>query len=289
MTTIENDILSVSINSKGAELDSIYHKGNQIEYLWSGDPAFWAKKSPILFPIVGTLKENTYYFENKAYGLGRHGFARDMEFKVVNESACTIHFLLVSDRETVKKFPFSFEFSIIYTVAKNYLTVTYIMKNISNKEMYFSVGGHPAFKVPLVESTTYDDYYLEFNSIENAPRWPISKEGLIEPVPVSFLNNTRRLPLRKELFSEDALVFKGLSSHSVSLKSDKTVHGLEFDFTGFPFLGIWAAKNADFVCIEPWCGIADPVETNQQLAEKEGINKLRGGDIFEKTWKVGLF
>ena len=155
--------------------------------------------------------------------------------------------------------------------------------------MYFSIGGHPAFNVPLVEGTEYTDYYLEFNKDEILPRWPISSEGLIEKIPEPFLQSGNILSLNKELFYKDALVFKNPASSMIFLLSNKTNHGLHFNFSGFPYLGIWAAKNADFVCIEPWCGIADSVHSDQQIINKEGINKLSAGEIFERKWIASFY
>lgn len=289
MLSIDNRQLKISIHPKGAELQSIFHKGRQLEYMWGGDPAIWGKHSPILFPIVGTLKEDKYYYEGKPYSLGRHGFAREMEFEVEEQGPDHLVLLLRNDVSTRQKYPFDFELRLTYRLLDEGFTTTYSVKNPGSTDMYFSVGGHPAFKVPLAEGTTYDNYYLEFDQKETASRWPISAEGLIEQQPIPLLKDTRRLPLAKELFAKDALVFKQLSSTSVSLRSDKTDHGLTFDFAGFPFLGIWAAKNADFLCIEPWCGIADSVDSTQQLTEKEGIIRLAPGATFERTWGVTLF
>jgi galactose mutarotase-like enzyme len=152
--------------------------------------------------------------------------------------------------------------------------------------MYFSVGGHPAFAVPLSENTTYNDYYLEFSKTETFKRWGLTQEGLIETQPFDFMIDTDKLSLTKELFYDDAIVFKNLESSSVILKSDKTNYQLKFDFEGFSYLGIWAAKDADFVCIEPWCGIADSANHNQELTEKDGMICLDLEESFEKTWRV---
>jgi galactose mutarotase-like enzyme len=257
--------------------------------MWSGDPSFWAKKSPILFPIVGTLKNDTYYFDGKAYQLPRHGFAREMEFAVTRQTATRIVFTLQSNEITLSKFPFHFRFDITYAISENQLSVSYSVINTGEKNMYFSVGGHPAFKVPLAAGLVYEDYYLEFSETENAGRWPISKDGLIEGAPVPLLNNSIRLPLTKSLFEKDALVFKYLASDRITLKSEKDARGLIFHTDGFPYLGIWAAKNADFVCIEPWCGIADSVNTDQQMENKEGIELLAPQGGFTRTWMVSVF
>lgn len=287
--SIENNLVSVAISSKGAELQSIIHKDFGLEYMWSGDPNFWGKKSPVLFPIVGALKNNSYQYKGNAYRLNRHGFAREMEFEITDKGEGFITFSLNSNEDTLANYPFPFSFSIRYSIENNRLNVSYIVKNTGNEAMLFSVGGHPAFKVPLVEGTTFEDYFLEFNHFEHASRWLLSKEGLIENNSMPVIDHTDKLPLTKSLFYHDALVFKHLASKSVYILSGKTSHGLKINFHNFPYLGIWSAKDADFVCIEPWCGIADNVDATGNLEDKEGINVLPKGEIFTRTWHVELF
>lgn len=289
MFTIENTKIKAVINAKGAELTSLVHKEHQLDYMWAGDPAVWGKHSPVLFPIVGTLKNNTYFYNGQSYQLPRHGFARDKQFAVETQHADSITFLLRNDADTAPVYPFAFEFRLRYTLVDNSLAVTYEVVNPGKELLYFSVGAHPAFKIPLVPGTDYTDYYLHFNQVETAPRWPISPDGLIEQTSIPLLENTDRLNLSKDLFQKDALVLQGMASSVVTLGSTKTEHGFRFDYPGFPFMGIWAAKNADFVCIEPWCGIADGVASTQQLPEKEGINKLAGGETFTRTWTITVY
>lgn len=286
MQTLKNQFLTIQINQKGAELTSIFNNESQTEYMWNANPNFWGKSSPVLFPIVGSLKENIYRFDGNEYTLPRHGFARDREFIIEKSDTNSITFLLAYDEKTLKVYPFKFEFRLIYFLENNSLKVTYSVKNIGENKMYFSVGGHPAFAIPLAENTEYKDYYLEFNKTETFKRWGLTPEGLIETQPFDFLIDTNRLDLTKELFDDDAVVFKNLESTSVILKSDKTNHQLKFDFEGFPYLGIWAAKEADFVCIEPWCGIADSANHHQELTEKEGVIALDSDEVFERTWRV---
>jgi len=286
MFTIENQQLRISIHPKGAELQSVFHKTHNTEYMWSGDPAFWGKHSPLLFPIVGTLKDNIYYYEDKPYSLSRHGFAREHEFTVETQTADSITFLLKSDASTKKVYPFDFTLRVIYKLLASGLTTTYRVDNPAATPLYFSVGGHPAFAVPMAPGTGYTDYYLQFDQSETAPRWPISKDGLIETQPQPLLDNSSTIPLKKELFAKDALVLKHPASSAVTIRSAKTERSVRLDFPGFPFLGIWAAPNADFVCLEPWCGIADGVDGNQQFTEKEGINLLAEGEEFERTWTL---
>ncbi|HEV7331558.1 MAG TPA: aldose 1-epimerase family protein [Flavisolibacter sp.] len=289
MISIENSRLRVKIHPLGAELKSVFHKEHNLEYIWQGNPAFWAKSSPVLFPTVGELKEKTYRYNGKSYQLSRHGFAREKEFAVRDQQENAVTFTLESSAETLAVYPFEFIFSITYTVDESSLRVRYSVTNRGGTAMLFSVGGHPAFNVPLAEGTSYTDYRLEFSKKETAGRWPISKEGLIEKTPQPLLQESKELPLAKELFAKDAVVFKHLQSGSVQLLSNKTPHGLQFSFAGFPFLGLWAAPGANFLCIEPWCGIADSVDADGELANKEGINRLAAGERFAVEWSVNFF
>lgn len=289
MINLENSRLRVAIHPMGAELKSVFQKVHQLEYIWQGDPAFWAKSSPVLFPIVGELKEKTYRYNGRSYQLSRHGFAREKEFVVTRQEADTVTFILESSAETKRVYPFDFIFSITYTLEDETLQVRYGIRNRGEDEMLFSVGGHPAFNLPLAEGTAYTDYRLEFDKMETAGRWPISKAGLIEKTPQPLLQNSKVLPLTKELFAKDAVVLKHLQSDKVQLLSDKTEHGLQFSFEGFPYLGLWAAPGADFLCIEPWRGIADNVDADGSLENKEGINRLPAGEQLEVAWSVRFF
>lgn len=289
MFTIESHLLKASIHPKGAELQSLLQKESGIEYMWKGDPAVWGKFSPILFPIVGTLKDNTYFYKDQSYQLSRHGFARDHQFAVELQEFDRIVFLLKQSEETLKVFPFPFDLRVKYTIVESSIAVTYEVMNTGKETMYFSIGGHPAFALPLVPGTIYDDYYLEFDQAETAGRWPIAEGGLLKTSSIPLLSDAKLLPLNKGLFATDAIVFKNLNSSRISLLSHKTVHGMSMDFPGFPYLGIWAAPGADFLCIEPWCGIADSVDSLQLWGEKEGINKLEAGANFVRTWTVNVF
>ncbi|MBC7722393.1 MAG: aldose 1-epimerase family protein, partial [Pedobacter sp.] len=257
MITLTNEVLQVTIATKGAELQSIYNKQTGLEYMWNADPHFWAKQSPVLFPIVGGLKNGSYKFDGKTYELGRHGFTREMVFEVENQNETSVTFFIESSAETLAIYPFHFKFSLVYAIENNQLTITYIVENTGEQKLYFSVGAHPAFKVPLVEGDSYNDYYLAFNKTETTGIYPLSTDGLIELETVPMLNNTNQLPLTKELFYKDALVFKELQSTTISILNHNNKNGLTVTYEGFPYMGIWAAKNANFVCIEPWCGIAD--------------------------------
>ncbi|MCW3109557.1 MAG: aldose 1-epimerase family protein, partial [Segetibacter sp.] len=235
MPSISNDTISIKVATMGAELQSIYHKQHKLEYMWSGDPAYWGKHSPVLFPIVGELKNKTYNYKGKQYSLSRHGFAREMEFEVTKQNESTITFSLKSNEETAGKYPFQFVFSVKYALTQNTLQISFIVENTGNETMFFSVGAHPAFKVPLIEGTSFEDYQLVFNEKETTGRWPISSEGLIETEFKPLLQNENTLQLKKELFAADAIVLKDLRSTSISITSPKTEHGLKVNFNGFPY------------------------------------------------------
>lgn len=289
MYQISNESLTVFLTAKGAEIQSIMHTQTQLEYMWNADPAFWSKKSPVLFPIVGGLKNNTYEYAGKTYSLNRHGFARETVFTITKKTKNSITFALGYDKESLLVYPFHFKFSIQYDLEDNQLSVTYFVENVGNELMYFSVGAHPAFAVPVVPGTEFNDHYLKFNQLEASGKWPLSSAGLIEKEWTIFFENSDILPLTKELFYNDALVFKQINSSAISLLNHKNNHGLELSFENFPYLGIWSAKNADFVCIEPWCGIADSVNSSGNIVEKEGINSIPSNGMFTRKWRVRVF
>lgn len=288
MIELENDYIQIQIAEKGAELQSI--KANGLEYMWSGDPAFWGKHSPVLFPIVGGLKNNQYTFEGESYTLGRHGFARDTTFTVLDKAKNGSVLLGISDSETTKKvYPFSFQFLIQYTLDKDILYIEYTVKNTDTKEIFFSVGAHPAFAVPLEKGLSFEDYALHFNTIENVGIYPLDDNGQTLTEAEPYLKETDVLSLKKSLFYKDALVFKKLKSTEITLKSDKAPHGLTVSYKGFPYMGIWSAKDADFVCIEPWNGIADNVEATGDITKKEGIHSLKPAEVFKAGWSIRIF
>lgn len=288
MTTIENSFIKVEIAAKGAELQSLFSKDTGIEYLWNGDANFWAKHSPVLFPIVGSLKNDSYIYKDKTYHLPRHGFARDNEFTVEKISDTQAIFTLKDTEDTLKHFPFPFELKLTYQIIERKLSLSYTVINKGKAKMYFSLGAHPAFAVPNTPNTNYEDYYLAFNDDERLTFWKL-EEGLVADETETIELNGHKLNLKHALFYNDALVFKTLQSDCISLLNTKNDYGLHFHFDDFPFFGIWAAKDASFVCLEPWCGVADGVGHNQQLIHKEGIITLDEGEKWERHWEVECF
>jgi galactose mutarotase-like enzyme len=286
MLNLENNKVTVTIREKGSELQSI--KANSIEYLWQANPQFWGKHAPVLFPVIGQLKDGEYKYKGNTYSLPRHGFARDEYFRPEKTTETSVTFLLESNIESLKVYPFQFEFRIIYSLIQNSLSCSYQISGKDDSPIYFSVGGHPAFNVPLNPKLDYSDYILQFES-DIALTHNLLKEGLITDQIKTLKLKNHKLALTHELFYEDAIVLKNLRSKQIKLFSPKDPHGLNFHFEDFPYFGIWAAKNAPFVCLEPWCGIADSVLHNKDLVLKEGIVKLLPGKKWERNWTVELF
>ena len=286
MISISNDRLAVTVNEKGAELQSLQLDGR--EYLWQADPKFWSKRSPVLFPIVGELKDGKYLFAGKEYKLPRHGFARDKTFDVKQLNAGSVIFTLASDEETFNVFPFHFDFQIEYTLGDVEIFCTYIVHNAGSDVMFFSVGGHPAFNVPLNRNLVHDDYYLAFDN-DNTLQRHLLRDGLLSDETELIELNDKRLALTPGLFYKDAVVLKHINSKQITLRTDNDPHGLTFKFEDFPYFGIWAAKDAPFVCLEPWCGVADNIHHDNQLIQKEGIIELQPAATWQRTWSVELF
>ncbi|RZL18959.1 MAG: aldose 1-epimerase family protein [Pedobacter sp.] len=288
MVIIENEQLKVVISLQGAELQSLFHKPSNSERLWSGDPAFWGKRSPVLFPIVGALKNDSYFYKDKEYHLPRHGFARDHNFILLSKNAEEAVFSLADSDDTLNVFPFRFEFIVNYRLVENTLVCAYSVINQGSEEMLFSLGAHPAFAVNTEKGIRFSDHYIQFNK-EDVINVHKIVNNLISNECAGIKLKDRSLKLDHALFYNDALVMKNLKSDRLSLLNICDGSGLHFSFKDFPFFGIWSATDADFICLEPWCGIADGVGHDQQLENKEGIVKLDGGSDFKRSWEVTCF
>lgn len=272
--------MTVIINSSGAELISI--KKEDKEYMWEGNPEFWGKHSPILFPIVGTLKNNTYHYNNKEYRLSRHGFARDHDFQVLETSKDKVVFSLSSSEETVKAYPFEFELRISYTLENNSLNIKYEVVNKGMSKMPFSIGGHPAFALP----DNFETYSLKFENDESLTSYSL-KDDLLSNETKTFRLEDKQIPLNYSLFGNDALIFKKLNSDKIQILENKKPY-LEVSFKDFPNLGIWTKDKAPFLCIEPWFGYSDTLENSGDLFGKEGINILDSNETFTASFEIKI-
>lgn len=290
MYTLENNKLKIAVKKIGAELCQIASVQNINEFLWNANPDVWANHAPNLFPVIGALKDNSYLFENKSYQLVKHGFVRhNQAMELYKETQDSLTFKLTYNDATLASYPFKFEFFITYKLNNNIVDIIHTVKNCDDKTMYFSVGGHPAFKCPLYDNENYEDYLLEFECEENSVRHMINMEnGLISSKTETVFNHSNTLRLSHDLFQEDALVFKDLKSRKVTLKSDTYGAILSLTYKEFPYLGIWAKPTGNYVCIEPWLGIADSEDTNKNLKTKEGILALGTDKTFSATYSIEI-
>ncbi|ECU4702784.1 aldose 1-epimerase family protein [Listeria monocytogenes] len=287
MIKLENEVLLVEMKTAGAELTRIFHKDTGLEYLWNADSKFWGRHSPVLFPTVGRLVEDTYLVDGKPYHLGQHGFARDRDFQVIEQTEKSVRFELDADEDSLAVYPYKFKLSIIYTIEKNTVAVSYEVENTDNKRIYFSIGAHPAFNLPLTDGTTFEDYYLDFGTEENLETLCLEgpyRSGEIKKVvdkPAQYL------PLSYDLFKNDALIFEALKQKEMTIKSDKTPHFVKVSSPEFPFVGVWTAKpGTPFLCIEPWYGIADGAGESVELRDKAGIEHLEPEAVFASEYEI---
>ena len=272
MHTIKNNFLQVSVKEIGAELCSIKSVNSGKEYVWQANPEVWSSHAPNLFPVIGCLKDNGFLYKGHEYKCPKHGFVRNNEnVKLVDRSENSLTFRLMYSKDSLKIYPFKFEFNIKYVLEENKLNVEHIIVNKGDNPMLFSLGGHPGFNCPINADESYSDYFLEFQDAETAETWRVQEDGLIGKETVPVFDEPKIINLHPHIFDEDALIFKNLNSKKVSLKSRKSKQVLSMIFNDFPYLGIWAKPMADYVCIEPWIGIADSVDTDRNFETKEGM------------------
>jgi galactose mutarotase-like enzyme len=282
---LQNKEISVSISETGAELKSLRSLANGREWMWQASPEFWPRTSPVLFPVVGKLNENQFSFHGKKYPLSQHGFARDMPFGLLGSGSDFLSFSLKAGDQSLRHYPFHFFLEIEYRLRNSSLCISYRVKNEGKETMPFSIGAHPGFSLP---SWPTKKYWLEFEKEEPLLAIPL-RDGLISDgsrrdIPAE----NRLLEISRELFLQDALVFKGLKSDWIGIRDSEGIEQLRLSFRGFPYIGLWSKPGAAFVCIEPWFGHADPHGFAGDFSEKPGINLLEPGEIFECSFTIDV-
>lgn len=257
-----------------------------MEYIWEADPAVWGRHSPVLFPVIGKLKNNRYTHEGKSYVLNQHGFARDMDFEFVKEDETGLSCQLHSTAETKKAYPFDFSLLIHYRLRGNAVEVHYQVENKNGCIMPFSIGAHPAFALNWGNGDRIEDYFLEFEQKETADTRHLDKNSLLSDETERVLDNGAVIPLKKNMFERDALILLDLISEKIHLCSYRHKHKVTVEFPDFPYLGIWAKPGASYVCIEPWFGYVDPARTDGVLMNKPGIIRLDPHAVFSCSYKI---
>ena len=270
------------ISNIGAELRSF--KVDKIEYIWQADKYIWNESAPLLFPICSSLKDDEYIYKGRIYKLRKHGFARFKVFEVEHKTNNTVTFLLKSNSSTKTNFPFDYELRITYTLTTAKLDIKYEVKNISEETMYFSIGAHEGYSIPY----GLENYQIEFPQSETLYNYVFDGSVLTGEKKL-VLEDSNVLPLKCECFTDDALIFKDLKSRSAIIKPNNGKKRIKVTFDGFDYFLIWTVPNANFLCLEPWCGITDNIDHDKDITKKEGINALSSNEAFVRSHSIEIF
>ena len=277
---IENEYLFCAIDDKGAQLHSIKDRATGTEYLWQGDPFVWYGQAPVLFPIVGRLKDDKFRYAGKEYALPKHGFARKSTFKLRDCASDCISFVLENSAETLACFPFEFTLMLTYRLEGRVLIADAIVKNQGKNEMYFSIGAHPGFNCAMGD-------ILRFDQPETLDSLWIDDEAMLAGGSYPVLENSTDITIHEHLFDKDALILENIKSEHITLvRGEKPC--IKFDIGGAPVLGLWAKPGAAYVCIEPWYGLNDSGEYTPDISQKPLIQRLDPGGAFTQAWNAEI-
>ncbi len=273
--SIENDCLKISVNSAGAQLWSMYSKKTQTEYLWQGDPAYWTGRAYNLFPFIGRMYEGKYLSRGEEYSIRIHGVARYNEFTLESQTADTLTFLLTDNEETRKEYPYVFAFRAIFKLCGSKLKVSYKVTNNGDDTLYCGFGGHPGINVPFGKGA-FEEYYLDFGEKTNVEQQLLVTGGYMADKSVPYaLKDGVKLPLKHELFDEDAVIL-GNTSGYVAIRCDKEERYVSMEFSDFPYIGFWhmAKKDAPYVCLEPWSVLPASNGKKDEIESKAGMTNV---------------
>ena len=289
--TIENNLIKITVKKMGAELTSIRTLDPDLEYLWQPQKnSVWGAQSPILFPIIGVLANNTYFYNDKSYHLLGHGFAKDQEFLLETKKTDAICLSIHDNEETLKNYPFKFYLKVAYLIKDNSITIQYNVKNTDTKTMYFSIGGHPGFRCPLLDNESYTDYKLYLPQTEKIDRIVNHNQFLTGETEL-FLNDENLIDFSRLKLPQGqrVIILKGLKSEQITLMNCKTEKGVTVQFTGFPYLGLWPIEDNPLICIEPWFGITSMQNIVLDLKDKPGMQSLNPGKDFNASFSISVF
>ncbi|MBQ4613293.1 MAG: aldose 1-epimerase family protein [Clostridia bacterium] len=287
---IENDKLKIKISSMGAELQSIRRIEDDTEYLWQGDPTYWAGRAANLFPICGRLFTGKYTFEGNTYEMNLHGFARHQEFEVIRQDTAAITLRLTENAETLAIYPFRFTFDIAYTLSGEDLSIALIVRNLDDKTMYFAVGGHPGFNLPLEEGKAFEDYFVEFDEACDAKRICFSDTCFyVEKAEPFALEDGKVLHMRHDLFDRDAIFLQD-TAKTVTLQCEGGKRAVRVSYPDMPYVGLWHAPKTDapYVCIEPWTGLPSVDGKVDDLATKTPMHTLEPQEVYRNVYKISF-
>lgn len=286
---IRNSRFTAQVDSLGAQLVSL-KSSSGFEYIWVGDPAYWREHAPVLFPIVGALRDGKTKINGQWYEMGRHGFAKRSEFALKAQTPESIALTLTATPETKAVYPFDFTLTVAYTLTSDGIDTSFTVENPGTVDLPYVVGGHPGFNLPVDGDAAFEDYTIQFDEDEDQVCPVIDLQaGLIDPTCEGFHLSGKEIPLRHSLFYQDALVFENLRSKRVRLVNKHSGRGVEMDFSGFPMLGIWSAVNdGPYVCLEPWTGCATLTTEGDEFVEKKGMSLLAPCGKEEHSFSVRI-
>ncbi len=284
---IKNNDLTVKISTLGAELQSI--KKDNIEYLWQGDEKSWKNKATNIFPYVGKMTEGKYIYKGQTYEMGSHGLARHIDFSVEEKEDEKITFKMSSNEDTLKNYPFLFDYFITYELKENTIFITSKVVNKDEKTMYFGLGGHPGFITPIDKGLSFDDYYLQFDNDCIVNNIRVTEKGLIRGKEEFSLKDNKILNLKHSLFDDDALIFENMAK-GVTLKTDKDSKSVYVKYDNMTYLGIWHTPKTevDFVCIEPWTSLSSRDGIIEDIEKQDNLVALDAKKEYENTWSIGI-
>lgn len=287
---LKNELITVTISSKGGELLSIRSKDG-LEYIWQGDPAYWASRAPHLFPFVGRLTDGQYIMDGEIHPLGIHGFYRFCELNEEQVSDTSLTLSFTPNEELRSQFDRNYQVLLTYELTETTLNTRFQVKNLDTRVMYFGYGGHPGFRVPLEDGLSFEDYYLEFST----PCQPVSIgvsptcyiQGADLPLP---LKDDKILPLAHNLFDNDAIMLRDMC-REISIRSSKDTHGVTVTYPQMPYLGLWHKPHSDapYVCIEPWVSLPSRQDIIESFEEKHDLIVLAPGKTYENQWQISVF
>lgn len=290
LETIQSGNVTAKIKSRGGELASFAKNGK--EYIWQGNPEFWSGQAPVLFPVVGRLKDGVLGIKGKDYPMPKHGFVRDMELEVTARKENSVTFSLTGNAATKEYYPWNFAFSVCFTLVGNTLTCTFRVENTDSESILFGVGGHPAFNVPMAAGERFEDYQLEFEHEEILESNHVREDdAIMAETKDLILENGRVLPLERKLFNNDAMIFEGIKSKWVKLVHKDTKAGIQFSYESFPVLAVWTKGEpveAPYVCLEPWFSMGFRDNENGNLEDKYGIQRLQPGEVFTAAFSAEI-
>lgn len=272
---LKNQKMLVKLSTTGAEAIEIRRLDLDCNYLWGGDAQYWASHSPVLFPMVCAAMNGEIKVDNQKYAMMNHSYARKTEFELLEQGETTAVYRLQADEKSLTIYPFKFQLTIQYSLVENSLEIDYQVKNVDDRDIYFQIGTHPGFNCPLENDLSFEDYYLEFDQPEKLERHFMNGANVLIPDRTTLIGeNVSRLPMTRGLFADGALVFPQIKSSRIVLKSDQSPRAVAVSFENMQQLGIWQAKDAPFVCIEPWHGLADVDGYTGEFKDRAAVIQL---------------